>query len=168
MAFSLPVGGVLARMRPSASAEMFLVPCVGYRNVPSIPLRPTPSFVAPEKQDRFALGIEGEQDAQLASTARRRSKLLQIPVAAVPDRIDERTTELGSETPEDLDRCEERLPVAVVEADRPLPAFRVELDFPRSHLTITKPLSGRRGVLRLTEEIAEGGRSFHVGRRDPV
>ena len=57
---------------------MFVEQIVGQWDVPLVPPSPAASLVARDQQDRHALGVKGEQDANLGSTYRAGAKLLHV------------------------------------------------------------------------------------------
>lgn len=57
---------------------MFVEQIIGQWEVPLVPSSPAASLVARDQQDRHALGVKGEKDANLGSSYRAGVKLLYV------------------------------------------------------------------------------------------
>lgn len=57
---------------------MFVEQIIGQWEVPLVPSSPAASLVARDQQDRHALGVKGEKDANLGSSYRAGVKLLHV------------------------------------------------------------------------------------------
>ena len=57
---------------------MFVEQIIGQWDVPLVPPSPAASLVTRDQQDRHALGVKGEKDANLGSSYRAGAKLLHV------------------------------------------------------------------------------------------